>query len=81
MKVICAWCQYVIREDDFSGLPTSHGICEKCRDIYYPKGGKRHGHGMAARVTAAPASQGLAMLSAGESAGPFCHWPKIQLAF
>jgi hypothetical protein len=41
MRVICAWCNLVIREDDGSGLPDSHGLCPKCRDIYYPKGGKR----------------------------------------
>lgn len=41
MKIICAWCQSIIREEDGSGEPDSHGICEKCRDIYYPKGGQR----------------------------------------
>lgn len=40
MKVICAWCQTIILEDDSSNLLVSHGICEKCRNKYYPKSGR-----------------------------------------
>lgn len=76
MKVICAWCQYVMREDDFSGLPDSHGICEKCRDIYYPKAGTRKSHRVRRSITATPAR--LGSLSAAEYRGPFCHWPKVD---
>lgn len=28
MKVICAWCGFLIRD---GGLPISHGLCLPCR--------------------------------------------------
>lgn len=30
MKLICAWCQALIRDGT---LPASHGICEGCKKI------------------------------------------------
>lgn len=39
MRVICAWCQKVIKPADGSGLPDSHGICPPCKDKFYPAGG------------------------------------------
>lgn len=34
MRLVCAWCQRVLREG--SG-PTSHGLCESCREKYFPE--------------------------------------------
>ncbi len=36
MKVICAWCHDIIKPDDGSNLPASHGICPRCKEINYP---------------------------------------------
>ncbi len=36
MKVICAWCHDIIKPDDGTGLPASHGICLACKEIHYP---------------------------------------------
>lgn len=33
-RVICSWCNATIRD---GGLPTSHGICPRCREIHFPK--------------------------------------------
>jgi hypothetical protein len=30
MKIVCAWCEEVIRDSDADLI--SHGICDKCRD-------------------------------------------------
>jgi hypothetical protein len=72
MKVICAWCQNIIRENDSSGLQDSHGICEKCRDVYYPKMEQRKS------VTPAPIHHDIAFLLSGDAMGTFCHWPKVD---
>ena len=37
MRVICAWCKKIIKDDDGSGLPDSHGICPGCQEQYYPE--------------------------------------------
>ncbi len=37
MKVFCAWCKCLLKPDDGSGLPDSHGICLSCKDIIYPR--------------------------------------------
>ena len=34
LRLVCAWCQAVLRDGD---EPTSHGICEACRAIHFPK--------------------------------------------
>lgn len=79
MKVLCAWCHYVIREDDCSGLPDSHGICEKCQDVYYPKPGTRARQRGLKSATPAPTYLGMDLWASREFAGPFSHWPKIDL--
>jgi hypothetical protein len=33
-RLICGWCQRVLRE---GSEPVSHGICEACRDVHFPK--------------------------------------------
>ena len=35
MLVTCAWCGKTIKEDDGTGLPDSHGICEPCANNFY----------------------------------------------
>jgi hypothetical protein len=72
MKVICAWCQDIIREENFFGLEDSHGICEKCRDVYYPKMEKKKS------INQAPIHQGVAFLLSTEAIGTFSHWPKVD---
>jgi hypothetical protein len=79
MKVICAWCQTIIRAGDGSGLPDSHGICEKCRDIHYPKGGTRKSQRARRSVTPTLAYLSKSILSSAEAGGPFCHWPEVDL--
>ena len=30
MKIICAWCQAIIRDDTDGEAELSHGICDEC---------------------------------------------------
>ena len=39
MRVICAWCQKIIRHEDGTGGLDSHGICPVCEGRYYPVAG------------------------------------------
>ena len=32
-RVVCAWCQQELRP---GVLPTSHGICGACQQVYFP---------------------------------------------
>jgi hypothetical protein len=33
MKIVCAWCQKIIRDDENAKVddPVSHGICQACK--------------------------------------------------
>ena len=36
MKIVCAWCDNVIREDSVKkGKGVSHGICDSCREYFF----------------------------------------------
>lgn len=37
IRVVCAWCDIVIKDGE---EPASHGICARCRAIYFPKTGR-----------------------------------------
>lgn len=37
LRLICSWCEHMIRDGE---LPESHGICQPCKAIHFPKGGK-----------------------------------------
>jgi hypothetical protein len=39
MTVLCAWCKKILRE----GSPTvTHGICDSCRALYFPRNEEPH---------------------------------------
>lgn len=36
LRLICAWCKRVLREGDGVDAHASHGLCESCREKYFP---------------------------------------------
>jgi hypothetical protein len=39
VKIICAWCKREMgeREGNYPPGTTSHGICDSCAALYFPK--------------------------------------------
>jgi hypothetical protein len=44
LRLQCAWCRKILREgSDPTSKITSHGLCESCRETYFPERAERSG--------------------------------------